>query len=193
MASTSGWIIVGGAAVVLGGVLGFRMLASEDDPHGSPPPRSGSAHDDGLDGLDAPDGLDALDDDREGSGRDPVERLCQALECDAAQRQAVEQVAVAHARRAAELRRDIKDLRAPLGPLLQGEAPDESAIRQVASDLAEPRRALDDAALAAILAVHAVLGPAQRQKLARMVVRRGPVAVLEGARKRGQGPSAAAD
>lgn len=187
------WTIAGLACAALVGVLAFRGLSEPEHPQGPPPPRSASG--DGFDLLDSPEALDPFDGEpvREGSGRDPVERLCQALACEPAQREAVERAIEGYARRAAELREEIKDLRAPLDVLLQAEAPDDAAVRAVAGDLAEPRRALDEAALAAILAMHAVLGPAQRQRLARMVVRRGPVAVLEGTRKRGQGASAVAD
>lgn len=192
MTPRGAWTIAGLSCAALLGVLTVRALL-EDDHHDPPPPRS--SHGNGSHLLDSPEALDRFEDEpgREGPGRDPAERLCQALECEPAQRETIELAIEGYGRRAAELRDDIKDLRAPLEPLLQAEAPDEAAVRAVAGDLAEPRRALDDAALAAILAVHAVLGPAQRQKLARMVVRRGPVAVLEGARKRGQGPSAAVD
>jgi hypothetical protein len=192
MTARSAWTIVGLLGAAFLGVLVYRSQVEDERPPGSPPPRSARAPDD-VDPPGVPDAFDPLDGEAgpEESGRDPSERLCRALGgCEPAQREAVERATEAYGRRAAELRDDIKTLRAPFEPLMLSEAPDEAAARAIVAELDEPRRALDEAALSALLAVHAVLTPAQRQKLARMVARRGPVTVLEGSRKRGQAPLA---
>lgn len=136
--------------------------------------------------------LEALDDDDEAPDEfaeappGPPGRLCLALSCTAAQREVIDPLNAEYDRRAAELRKDILAQRTELEPLWQGDPLDVGAVRAVAEDIEATRRALEEAALQTLVGAHAVLTPTQREKLARMVARRGFVGALDASRRRRQ-------
>lgn len=118
----------------------------------------------------------------------PPGRLCLALSCTAAQREVIDPLNAEYDRRAADLRKDILAQRTELEPLWQADPLDLGAVRAVAEDIEATRRGLEEAALETLVGAHAVLTPSQREKLARMVSRRGFVGALDASRRRRRSP-----
>lgn len=116
--------------------------------------------------------------------------LCGPLSCTDEQREKVAKIMQRADARTKSDRTDMQALHTALGRELAKETPSTKELERIRKDLERRRAAQSKRTFAAMLEIHAVLEPEQRERLAQLIERRGAHRVLKGRPhgSRGKGP-----
>jgi Spy/CpxP family protein refolding chaperone len=109
-----------------------------------------------------------------------IERICGKIHCSEPQKTSLSQIFQELRNDLGPARESLRELRARLSVELRKAKPDEKAMQRVYGEMEGQNRAMVARAHRALMKVHALLEPEQRERLAALVERAGPRILLGG-------------
>ncbi len=121
-----------------------------------------------------------------GAGGDKIERMCQRLECSAQQKTQLQSILKGKREAHKASRAQLEQLQSQLAAEYRKARPNEATMRRIYSQLDALRDKQRAEMHKTAMQIHAVLTPAQREKVATSIERRGVRALMGGGKGHGE-------